>query len=136
MLIKWMVSKCYFNDVLDQPVATPNMAPAQYYRPVRLKYFSLMTSCDDKYDLTWSQWSYYRMAKFNLLSHPNPTLAPQARQARASGENLNYLTLAPQARPSGEILNYSLSWYSDILSMIIAWSWWEFWTEMTKIIHM
>ena len=35
------------------------------------------------------------------------TLAPQARQARAIGENLNYMTLAPQARqvkPSGEIL--------------------------------
>ena len=29
----------------------------------------------------------------------------QARQARASGENLNYVTLVPQARPSGEILN-------------------------------
>ena len=29
------------------------------------------------------QWSYYRMAK---------------RQARSSGENLNYVTLAPQAR--------------------------------------
>ena len=38
-----------------------------------------------------------------LLSHP---LAPQAKQARASGENLNYVTLVPQARPSGEILNY------------------------------
>ena len=25
---------------------------------------------------------------------------PQARQARASGENLYYVTLAPQARPS------------------------------------
>ena len=37
------------------------------------------------------QWSYYRMAKFKsaeLLSHPNATLAPQAR---ASGEILNYL---------------------------------------------
>ena len=45
----------------------------------------------------------------NPLSHPNATLAPQARQARASGENLNYVTPAPQARPSGEILNYSLS---------------------------
>ena len=45
----------------------------------------------------------------NLLSHPNSILASQARQARASGENLNYVTLAPQARPSGEILNYSLS---------------------------
>ena len=51
--------------------------------------------------------------------HPNATLAPQVRQARASGENLNYVTLAPQARPSGEILNYLLSHYSDILSMII-----------------
>ena len=53
-----------------------------------------------------------RMAKLNLLSHPNSTIAPQARQARASGENLNFVTLAPkarQARLSGEILNYSLS---------------------------
>ena len=33
----------------------------------------------------------------NPLSHPNATLAPQARQARASGENLNYVTIAPQA---------------------------------------
>ena len=39
----------------------------------------------------------------NPLSQPNATPAPQARQARASGENLNYETLAPQARPSGEI---------------------------------
>ena len=67
----------------------------------------------------------------NLLSHPNATLAPQGRQARAIDENLNYVTLAPQARqarasgenlnyvtpapqarqarPSGEILNFSLS---------------------------
>ena len=54
----------------------------------------------------------------NLLSHPNATPAPLTRQARASGENLNYLALAPkakQARPSGEILNYSLSRLSDIL---------------------
>ena len=42
----------------------------------------------------------------NLLSHPNATLAPQARQVRASGENLNYVMLASQARPSDEILNY------------------------------
>ena len=44
----------------------------------------------------------------NLLSHPTATLEPQARQARASGKNLNYMTLAPQVRqasPSGEILN-------------------------------
>ena len=52
----------------------------------------------------------------NLLSHPNATLAPQARQVRASiGKNLNYVTLAPQARASGENLNYSLSRESDIL---------------------
>ena len=53
------------------------------------------------------------------MSHPNATLASQAR---ASGGNLNYVTLAPQARQarlSGEILNYSLSRSSDILSMII-----------------
>ena len=60
-------------------------------------------------DLTigWQNW--------NPLSLPNATLAPQARQARASGENLNHMTLAPQARPCSEILNYSLSRYSDIL---------------------
>ena len=46
------------------------------------------------------------------------TLAPLAKQAKASGENLNYATLAPQARPSGEILNYLLSQYFDILGMI------------------
>ena len=46
------------------------------------------------------------------LSHPNTTLAPQTRQERASGENLNNVKLAPQERqerPNGEILNYSLS---------------------------
>ena len=57
-----------------------------------------------------------------MQSQPNATLAPQARQARASGDNLNYVTLVPQARPSGEILNYLLSHYFDILSMIIGWS--------------
>ena len=44
-----------------------------------------------------------------LLSQPNAVLAPQAR---ASVENFNYVTLAPQARQarlSGEILNYLLS---------------------------
>ena len=48
-------------------------------------------------------WQY-----LNPLSRPNAALAPQARQARASGENWNYATLAPQvrqARRSGEILN-------------------------------
>ena len=48
----------------------------------------------------------------NQLSHSNATLAPEARQARASGENLNFVTLAPQvrqARPSVEVLNYFLS---------------------------
>ena len=62
----------------------------------------------------------YRMAKFKLAESPNAKLAPQARQARVSDENLNYVTLVPQARPSGEILNNSLSHYSDILSMIIC----------------
>ena len=75
--------------------------------------------------------------KINPLSHPDATLAPQARQAKASGENLNYMTQVPQARQarasgenlncmtlakqarqvkqSGEILNYSMSHESDIL---------------------
>jgi len=43
----------------------------------------------------------------NLPSRPGAALAPQARQAGDSGENLNYVALAPQARPSGEILKYS-----------------------------
>ena len=45
----------------------------------------------------------------NPLSHPNATLAPQAW---VSGENLNYVILttkARQARASGEILNFLLS---------------------------
>ena len=33
--------------------------------------------------------------KLNLLIHTNAILAPQARQAMASGENLNYVTLVP-----------------------------------------
>ena len=41
----------------------------------------------------------YRMAKFKSAESTSATLAPQARQARASGKNLNYKTLAP--RPSG-----------------------------------
>ena len=52
---------------------------------------------------------YIGWQNLNLLSHPNATLAPQARQARASGENLKYATLAPQARLSGEISSYPLS---------------------------
>ena len=52
----------------------------------------------------------YRIAKIKSAESPyNATLAPQARQERASDENLNYVTLAPQARPSGGILNYLLS---------------------------
>ena len=47
----------------------------------------------------------------NPLSHPNAILAPNAR---ASGEDLNYITLTPQSRqtrprPSVKILNYLLS---------------------------
>ena len=51
----------------------------------------------------------YRIEKFKSTESPNATLAPQTRQAKASGENFNYMTLAPQARQarvSGESLNY------------------------------
>ena len=46
------------------------------------------------------QWSYIGWQKLNLLSQANATLAPQVRQARQSGE----------------ILNYSLSRESDLTS--------------------
>ena len=82
-----------------------------------IKYLAWSTA-DHALMILIHQWSYYRMAK--LLSQPNATLAPQTRQAKASGHNLNYLTLAPQARLSGEILNYLLSPWSDILYMIIV----------------
>ena len=59
--------------------------------------------------------------KLNLLSHSNATLVPQARQARASGENLNYMTLAPQASIGGEIVDFLLSHYFDILNMYDNW---------------
>ena len=60
-----------------------------------------MDDCQDESNDHTIGWQ-----SLNLLSHPNATLVPKARQARASGENLNYMTLALQARPSGEILNY------------------------------
>ena len=47
-------------------------------------------SVEDILTVSVSQWSYYRMANLTPLSHSNATLAPQTRQARASGENLNY----------------------------------------------
>ena len=71
-----------------------------------LHSFHLLALSSQANDLT------IRWQNLNPLSQPNATLAPQARQAKASGENLNYMTLAPQARqarPSGEILNYLLS---------------------------
>ena len=43
-----------------------------------------------------------------MLNHRNATLAPQARQARASAENLNYVTLAPHARQAGQSGNFEL----------------------------
>ena len=65
------------------------------------------TWCHGEIIISINQWSYYRIAKFKC--NLNATLARQARQARASGGNLNYVTLAPQARPNGEIFNFSLS---------------------------
>ena len=76
------------------------------------KTFNIPAIVDDGceyFKLAANQWSYTGWQNLNLLSQPNATLAPQAKQAMASGENLNYVTLAPQARPSGEILNYLLS---------------------------
>ena len=54
------------------------------------KFQSLLTnvSCNDL-TIGWQN--------SNPLSHPNATLAPQARQARASGKNLNYVTLLAES---------------------------------------
>ena len=41
---------------------------------------------------------YVGWQNLNLLSLLNATLVTQAKQARAIGENMNYVTLAPQAR--------------------------------------
>ena len=60
---------------------------------LRKCYSGLVRQRTDINDLTIG-WQ-----NLNLLSHPKSTLAPQARQAKASGK----------------ILNYSLSHYSDIL---------------------
>ena len=65
---------------------------------------------------SWSQWSYIERHKSNPLSHPNETLAPQARHARVSGENLNYVTLAPQARK-----NKAKWWNFELLAESLVW---------------
>ena len=57
-----------------------------------------------------------------MLSQSTVTRAPQARQARANCENLNYMTLESQARLSGDILKNSLSHYSDILVRSLVYS--------------
>ena len=51
-----------------------------------------MDDCQDESNDLTIGWQ-----NLNPLSRPNATLAPQARKARASGENLNYVTLALQA---------------------------------------
>ena len=51
------------------------------------------------------------------------SLPPQARLARASGENLNYVTLAPQvrkARASGQNLNYMTLAQGEILNYSLS----------------
>ena len=71
----------------------------------------------------------------NLQSHSNATLAPQTRQARAIGENWNYVTLAlqtRQAKSSGENLNYSESLFWHPKSMIIAEVQWYLMKENEK----
>ena len=74
-----------------------------------LHWYCFLWCCDTINDLAIG-WQ-----NLNLLSHLNTTLAPQARQARASGEILNYVTLAPQvrqARPSG----WTTCWVSSLVS--------------------
>ena len=88
-------------------------------------HLSVCTATPSLNILYSSQWSYTGWQNLNLLSHPNAILASQARQAKASGEKLNYVTLAPHGRPSGENFNYSLSieslvWYSKIVFLQVS----------------
>ena len=56
----------------------------------------------------------------NLLSHPTATLGPQARQARASCENLNYMTLSATSKAkcwNFELLAVVLFWYPNVRSL-------------------
>ena len=64
----------------------------------KLLLTSFVASLDQSNDLTIG-WK-----NLNLLSCPNATLAPQARQARASGENLNYMKLAQGKQ--GQVLEF------------------------------
>ena len=41
----------------------------------------------------------------NPLSHPKCNTSTTSKASKGSGDNLNYVTLAPKARLSGEILN-------------------------------
>ena len=49
----------------------------------------------------------YRIQQLEgFWNHPNATLLPHATQSRASGENLNYVTLSTQVRQAR--LNFEL----------------------------
>ena len=47
----------------------------------------------------------------NPLSHPSATVVPQIRQARASGENLNYMTLVHKQGKQGQVVKFLTMWH-------------------------
>ena len=73
------------------------------------------------------QWSYEGWQNFILQSQPIATLAPQARQARASGENLNYIILHSTTSKvkwwNFGPLAESLVWYPKVWSLREGGSW-------------
>ena len=66
--------------------------------------------CNDL-NMGWQNW--------NLLCHPNAILMPQARQGRASGENLNYMTLVWYP---GKIIAWLRVWVSLSSCLWLGWA--------------
>ena len=73
-----------------------------------------LLSSEMSHDSVWHSLNSIGWQNLNLLSHPNETLALQVRQATASGENLNYTTLAPNARPSVKF--WTTCWVTSLTS--------------------
>ena len=81
---KYSSGKIFINITVEVPEACILAAP---FRSIWNGPFVCLILCICCNDLTIG-WQ-----NLNLLSYPNATLVLQARQARASGENLNYMTL-------------------------------------------
>ena len=69
--------------------------------------------------LMFEKWSYYRMTKIRSTESPSRNTSATSK---ASGKNLNYVTLAPQTRQAGprdfELFAKLLVWHPKVRSLI------------------